>query len=101
RKLSLELTAPATKTVRMGPELPLRPAAPRLRVDGGPWRDAGEPLAVSGHPFRLAADHHSTLVSALRPCEMCVHPREGGGLVVWPHWLTDGTRTYHISMSPS
>lgn len=101
RNLSLELTAPATETVRMGPELPLRLAAPRLRVDGGPWRDADEPLAVSGHRFRLADDHHSILISALRPCEMFVHPLEGGGLVVWPHWLTDGTGTYHISMSPS
>lgn len=101
RALSLELTVSATELVRMGPEFPLRLRTPRIRVDGGQWRDATEPLAVSGHRFRLVDDDHSILISALRPCELFVHPLESGGLVVWPHWLTDGTGTYHISMSPA
>ncbi len=101
RELSLELTVSAAEPVRMGPEFPLRLGSPRLRVDGGPWRDATEPLAVSGHRFRIADDEHSILISALRPCELFVHPLETDGLVVWAHWLTDGTGAYHISMSPA
>lgn len=98
--LSIELAIPETEPVRIGLEIPLSMETPRLRVDGGPWIDTGEPVAVSGHRFRLTDGERSLLISAPRPCELFLRALPGTGVVIWPHWVTVGG-SYRISLSPA
>lgn len=99
RTLELSLDVPNSGPIRFGPEIPLALHAARIRVDGGEWTPTAEPLALSGHRFRLADDDHAMLISALRPCSMFVRPLPGRGIVIWPHWVGGGGGPYRLTFS--
>lgn len=99
RTLELGLEVPASGPVRFGPEIPLALDHAKIRVDGGEWTETAEPLALSGHRFRLTDDNHGLLISAPRPCDMFVRPLPGRGIVIWPHWLGGGGGPYRLSFS--
>lgn len=81
--LEYRLTEPADR--RLGPELPLLLGDTRLRVDGGDWRAVDEPVAVSGHRFRLEGTVRDALITSLLPTDLFVRPSDGG-VVIWPNW---------------
>jgi hypothetical protein len=99
RTLELGLHIADSGAIRFGPEIPLALHDARIRVDGGDWADTSEPLALSGHRFRLTDDDHGMLISAPRPCDMFVRPLPGRGIVIWPHWLGGGGGPYRLSFS--
>lgn len=101
RTLSIDLSVPPQDGVRIGPEIPVGLAETRLRADGGEWIEVGEPVAVSGHRFRLTDGERTLLVSSPRPCEMFVRPLAGRGIVVWPHWMTRQGGSYRVALTPS
>jgi hypothetical protein len=100
--LTVRLTPAATDPMRLGPELPvlLDPNRTRLRVDGGDWLPTAEPVAASGHRFRLTDGDRTLLVSSPRPCDLFVTPLPGRGLVLWPHWPTVGAAAYQVTFDP-
>ena len=81
--LEYRLTEPAHR--RVGPELPLLLGDTRLRVDGSEWRAVDQPVAVSGHRFRLEGTVRNALITSLLPTDLFVRPSDGG-VVVWPNW---------------
>lgn len=99
RSVELHLTAPPSEPIRFGPEVPVWMEAGRLRVDGGEWLPTDEPLAVTGHRFRLMEDDRSLLISSPRPCELFLRPLPGRGLMVWPHWVTQGDAIYRVTFT--
>lgn len=99
RSVELNLTAPPSEPIRFGPEVPVWMEAGRLRVDGGEWLPTDEPLAVTGHRFRLTEGDRSLLISSPRPCELFLRPLPGRGLMVWPHWVTQGDATYRVTFT--
>lgn len=94
-RLDLEYAVEGVSPGRLGPQLALALASPRMRVDGGEWRPiVEEPIAVEGHRFRLAgSDDRMVLLSTMTPGEAFVRPAVGGTLV-WMHWLTGGEGSY-------
>jgi hypothetical protein len=84
---------------RFGPELALDLADPRMRVDGGEWRNLGnEPAVAEGHRIRIIGeDERSVLFSSRLPVEVFARRAEGG-VVVWTHWVTQGSGTYEITI---
>jgi hypothetical protein len=99
-RLGLEIEMPKGEPARLGPEIPIWLDRPQLRVDGGSWAETSEPVAVSGHRFRLADDTRTLLIASQRPCQLFVRPLPGRGIVIWPHWLTVAG-TYRISFEPA
>ncbi len=83
--LEYRLTKPAAR--RLGPELPLLLGDARLRVDGGEWLAVDQPIAVSGHRFRLEGSMREALVTSMLPTDLFVRPSTGG-VVIWPNWYT-------------
>ncbi len=102
RSLEIELTLPATEPILIGPELPvwLDATTADLRVDGGTWIPLAEPVAVSGHRFRLRQGERSLLAASSRPASLFVRPLPGRGLVIWPHWPTEGATSYQVTFTP-
>jgi hypothetical protein len=80
---------------RLGPELPLLLGDTRLRVDGGEWLSVDQPVAVSGHRFRLEGSVRNALVTSLLPTDLFVRPSDGG-VVIWPNWYTAAPGTLPI-----
>ncbi len=82
---------------RLGPELVLALDGARIRADGAAWRDVDGPISLAGHRFRLAAGDRQLLVGSMIPADCFVRPVPGG-VVVWPHWATDGTGTFDLDL---
>jgi hypothetical protein len=101
RTVSLELTIAPTDRVRLGPEIPVNLNGARVRVDGGAWMEADQPVALAGHRFRITDGLRTMLIAAPRPCELFVRPLAGRGMVIWPHWMTRGDATYRFALTPS
>ncbi len=101
RALLVELTSAPGPSSRIGPEFPLAMRGARLRVDGGEWQETDEPLAATGHRFRLTDEEHTLVVEAARPSEMFTRPLPDGGLVIWPHWVTSDDSVYRLTLTPS
>lgn len=99
RTLELSLEVPGSGPIRFGPEVPLALDDARIRVDGGEWTGTAEPLALSGHRFRITDEDHAVLISVLRPCDMFVRPLPGRGIVIWPHWVGGGGGPYRLTFS--
>jgi hypothetical protein len=99
RALTIQLNPTQTDPVMLGPELPVLLAADKaqLRVDGGDWMSASEPVAASGHRFRLTDDDNTLLITSPRPCDLFVRPSPGRGLVAWPHWPSTGETEYQVT----
>lgn len=91
--LKYRLTGPAER--RLGPELPLLLGDTRLRVDGGEWMDVDQPIAVSGHRFRLEGSIRNALITSLLPTDLFVRPSDGG-VVIWPNWYAAAPGTLPI-----
>jgi hypothetical protein len=72
---------------RIGPELPLMAdrKVVRLKVDGGDWIDVAQPLAHSGHRFRLDAGTYRIVIALEQPGDLFLRPAPGG-MVAWPNW---------------
>jgi hypothetical protein len=72
---------------RIGPELPLMANGKvvRLKVDGGDWIDVTQPLARSGHRFRLDAGSYRIVIALAQPGDLFCRPAPGG-MVAWPNW---------------
>lgn len=83
---------------RFGPELPLNLGATRLRVDGGDWVEVTDPLAVTGHRFRLEGETRQVLISTMLPTNLFLRPSDDRGVIVWPNWRVDGTGRYSIKI---
>lgn len=101
RSLTWEVGLDVGDTLRLGPEIPVAMEGARLRVDGGEWMETDQPVAVTGHRFRLADHEHALVVEAPRPCELFTHPLPGRGLVIWPHWLTSTDSAYRVTFTPT
>jgi hypothetical protein len=101
RTITIEMAVAPTEPVRLGPEIPLNLEGARLRADGGSWVEAAQPVAVSGHRFRITDGARTMLVAAPRPCELFVRPLSGRGVVIWPHWMTRGGASYRLALTPS
>lgn len=85
RSLDLEYQLTGAAERRVGPELPLLLGDARLRVDGGEWMNVDQPIAVSGHRFRLEGSVRDALITSLLPTDLFVRP-SAGGVVIWPNW---------------
>jgi len=71
---------------RLGPEIPFAFSGPiRVRIDGSEWMTVAEPVALSGHRFRLEHGAEQVLVTALQPADFFLRP-VSGGVVVWANW---------------
>ena len=71
---------------RLGPEVSFAfSGAMRLRIDGSAWTNVTEPVALSGHRFRLEHGSEQILMTALQPADFFVRPVPGG-VVVWANW---------------
>lgn len=96
-RYTLDLSSPAW----VGPEMRVAFGDhPRYRLDGSPWTEITGPLALAGHKLRVAdADGRQLLASSLNPCSIFIRPGvEGRGLVIWPHWSSDGTGDYRLEV---
>jgi alpha-amylase len=114
RLLDVEYQISGVPAGRFGPELPVAvwEGAGHIRVDGGSWQEIGEPLALHGHRFRLrhSGIRTSLLVVLRQPGTVFAFPLrtetrgDAGlasvtqGVVLWPHWSTDGDGTYQLSI---
>lgn len=98
--LTIGIEIPVGDQVRVGPEVPIRLRHGRVRVDGGEWHPTDEPVALSGHRFRLADDEHEMVIASTRPAEMFLRPMPGLGVMAWPHWVTAGGEMYRITLTP-
>lgn len=85
RSMDLEYQLSGAAERRIGPELPLLLGDTRLRVDGGEWLDVTEPVAISGHRFRLEGSVRDALITSMLPTDLFVRPADGG-VVIWPNW---------------
>ena len=99
---------------RFGPDLPVTvwEGAGEIRADGGRWQALDEPLTLAGHRVRLRHTGLETylLVALRQPGAMfCAPIRTVGrgdegftsilqGVVLWPHWSTDGTGHYEMTI---
>lgn len=101
RSLSIELSVIEVEPSRVGPEIPVWLDRARLRVDGGEWVDTLEPVAVSGHRFRLTDGERTLVVASPRPCELFVRPLPSRGLMIWPHWMTAGGSSHRVTFTPT
>jgi hypothetical protein len=95
RAMDLEYRLTGAAERRLGPELPLLLGETRLRVDGGEWRTVDEPIAVSGHRFRLEGSVRDALITSLLPTDLFVRPSVGG-VVIWPNWYAAAPGTLPI-----
>lgn len=102
RSLEIELALPPTEPILIGPELPvwMDASTAQLRVDGGEWTPLGQPVAVSGHRFRFREGERTLLAASTRPASLFVRPLPGRGLVIWPHWPTEGATSYQVTFTP-
>lgn len=82
---------------RIGPELGLALPGARIRADGAAWQDVAGPIELSGHRFRLAGEDRQVLLGSMIPADCRVRP-VAGGVVVWPHWATDGTASFDLEI---
>jgi alpha-amylase len=114
RKLEVEYRIAGVPAGRIGPEIPVAvwEGAGQIRVDGGPWQDLADPMALAGHRFRLRHSGLKTsiLVVLRQPGSVFVMPiqtktrMDDGlttvtqGVVMWPHWSTDGDGNYELSI---
>lgn len=101
RALTIELSIAEVEPCRVGPEIPVWMEQARLRVDGGEWVETAEPVAVSGHRFRLTSGERALVVASPRPCELFVRPLPGRGLMIWPHWMTGGGSLHRVTFTPT
>ncbi|MDH3248235.1 MAG: hypothetical protein OEQ47_04705 [Acidimicrobiia bacterium] len=85
RAMNLEYHLTGAAERRLGPELPLLLGDTRLRVDGGEWLTVDQPIAVSGHRFRLEGSVRDALITSMLPTDLFVRPSDGG-VVIWPNW---------------
>ncbi len=100
---------------RFGPLIPISvwEGAGQVRIDGGPWRDVDEAFMATGHRFRFKHEGRGTqlIVSLPIPGELFSLPidttmrDERGtvhvvrqGVVWWPHFTTDGSGVYEVTM---
>lgn len=99
---------------RFGPEIPVSvwEDVGQIRVDGGPWQQVDQPLALAGHRFRLRHSGIKTsIVVVLRqpgelfsiPIRTVTRNDEGSesilqGIVLWPHWSTSGDGNYEMTI---
>jgi hypothetical protein len=95
RAMDLEYHLTGAAERRLGPELPLLLGDTRLRVDGGEWRTVDQPIAVSGHRFRLEGSVRDALITSLLPTDLFVRPA-AGGVVIWPNWYAAAPGTLPI-----
>ncbi|MGH8928486.1 MAG: hypothetical protein ACRDWH_09060, partial [Acidimicrobiia bacterium] len=71
---------------RLGPEIPFAFSdTPRVRVDGSDWTSVTDPVAISGHRFRLERHDERVLVTAHQPADFFLRPVSGGA-VLWSNW---------------
>jgi hypothetical protein len=100
RQLRLTYEMDGVPVGRIGPELKFAfdPEA-RVRVDGSEWSSMTEPAALAGHKIRIADERHQVVLSSLTPLSVFGRPGvDGSGLVVWPHWATDGGGTHELTV---
>ena len=95
RAMDLEYHLSGAAERRLGPELPLLLGDTRLRVDGGEWLNVDQPIAVSGHRFRLDGSVRNALITSLLPTDLFVRP-SAGGAVIWPNWYAAAPGTLPI-----
>jgi len=114
RRLQIGYQVAGLSGGRFGPELPVSvwEGAGEIRVDGGKWQKVDQPLAMSGHRFRLRHSGIETylLVVLRQPGSMFSVPirtvvrRDAGltsilqGVVLWPHWSTSGDGNYEMTI---
>jgi hypothetical protein len=71
---------------RLGPEISFAFSGPiRFRLDGSAWLTVTEPVALSGHRFRLEHGSEQILVNTLQPADFFLRPVTGG-VVLWANW---------------
>ena len=95
RAIDLEYHLTGAAERRIGPELPLRLGDTRLRVDGGEWMPVDQPIAASGHRFRLEGSLRDALITSMLPTDLFVRPSDGG-VVIWPNWYAAAPGTLPI-----
>ena len=58
-------------------------------------RAVDEPIAVSGHRFRLEGSVRDALITSLLPTDLFIRP-SAGGVVIWPNWYAAAPGTLPI-----